>query len=267
MNFYKPRLRDVRRKCAIVKIVRLLAASERCLQDANRMSLSVSCATNSFPFRFQHFVQFTNAPSTTNAKERKQRGATRARNHRFPERRKERGWATRERKKEIKRQIAWTRNKGGIESHKRVERIQWLVSTTIIELSIKENDLKLRRMTFSVLQNFKRNSRRIIRIVEIIYCPRARESLPLFLSLSLLRRVYPLAKSLHTLAIYIYISRASRKKWCTKKYEGTNRTNKTGNLCQIWRNNVHIYRLISYKVWRNELKIIRNNCNVNVECI
>lgn len=187
-----------------MKIVRLLAASERCLQDANRMSLSVSCATNSSPFRFQHFVQFTNAHSTTNAKERKQRGATRARNHRFPVRRKERGWVTREKKKEIKRQIAWTRNKG-VESCKRVERIQWLVSTTIIELNIKENDLKLHRMTFSVLRNFKRNSRRIIRIVEIIYCPPARKSF--FLSLSLLRRVYPLVKSLHTLAIYIqYLS-------------------------------------------------------------
>lgn len=191
-----------------MKIVRLLAASERCLQDANRMSLSVSCATNSSPFRFQHFVQFTNAHSTTNAKERKQRGATRARNHRFPVRRKERGWATREKKKEIKRQIAWTRNKG-VESRKRVERIQWLVSTTIIELNIKENDLKLYRMTFSVLRNFKRNSRRIIRIVEIIYCPPARKSF----SLSLSPFCGESIPSRNLYISYIYtISLASRKK-------------------------------------------------------
>lgn len=94
-----------------------------------------------------------------------------------------------------------------IKGRKRVGRIQWLVSSTIIELNIKENDLKLHPMTFSVLRNFKRNSRPIARTVEIIYCLRARQVLLSFSHRSLLLWgvVYPLAKSLHILAINIYI--------------------------------------------------------------
>lgn len=57
---------------------------------------------NVSPFRSQHFVEFTNAHSTTNAKERKQRGTTRARNlGRFLAKRKECEWAMREKKNQM----------------------------------------------------------------------------------------------------------------------------------------------------------------------